>query len=346
MNMNKKPYLIDVAVAVNFFIRPDTLIKTLTSIRAARPSLLFLIADGPRDDVASDYEKCEACREIADKMIDWDCKVTKIYNERNKGLFDTYFDSMTQVFEKVDYCIFMEDDVVADVSFFRFCKEMLEMYKNDLRISFVTGINYMKDGVHNKVDSSYFFSGEGALQAYGLWKRTFERMNMNFLKSQYCIDASKKLAIKIKKGYEKRIEKYETNLMWQGHMPHVEVYKNLLRILENQICIVPVKNLVTNIGLGDESTHSANSINKIPKATWYVYTTPVYSLSFPLRHPDFMIADVDYEKRLEYLTAWNRPLLNIARRLEALFRHIIFGDLNRVIAKIKLVFTGKYVFDE
>ena len=240
----------------------------------------------------------------------------------------------------------MEDDVYADITFFRFCKEMLEMYKNDFRISFVTGINYMKDGISPNVDSSYFFSGEGALQAYGLWKRTFVSMNMDFLKSPYCVDASKKLAKKVKRGYEKRIRKYEKDLLWQGHIPHVEIYKNLLRILENQICIVPSKNLVTNIGISGDATHSADDIRKLPHAVWYVHNTPVYQLTFPLKHPLHVIADVDYEKRLEYLTGWNRPFLLFIRRLEALARHIIYGDFSRIVDKFKLVLTGKYIFDE
>jgi len=337
---------IDVPIAVNFFARPDTLEQVLKCIRLVKPTRLYLIADGPRVNVPSDIEVCKKCQKIAEKIIDWDCKVVKIYNDTNKGLFETYFFSMKQVFEHEDFCIFMEDDVVATVSFFKYCKELLEYYKDDLRFSFVTGINNMPDGIHHGVDSDYFFSGEGALQAYGLWKRTFDSMNMQFLNSKYAVSASKKLAKKIKPGYEKRIAKYEENLLWQGHQPHVEIYKNLLRILENQICIVPKKNLVTNIGLSSASSHSADDIRKLPKATWYVHNTPVYELDFPLKKPNYVISDVDYEERWRYLTAWGQPLLRNARRFEALVRHLIYGDAKRVIQKLKLVLSGKYIFDE
>ncbi len=340
------PWKIDLAVAVNFFCRPDTFAQVFDQIRKARPRQLFLIADGPRPGNQSDIENCRKCKKIAEN-IDWQCEVYKLYNDVNKGLFLTYFDSMAKVFEVVDYCVFMEDDVVPAQSFFPYCKYLLEKYKDDLRISFVSAINQMPDGISGNVESDYFFNGEGALYAYGLWKRTFEAMNMAFLKSPYAIHASIELAKVLKKGYERRIKKYKRDLMWQGHIPHVEIYRNLFRLLYWQMCIVPKYNLVKNIGLsGDASAHTADDIRKIPKAKRGIYTTPTYELTFPLKDPEYVICDLDYEKRVNYITAWNKPLLATLRRIEAIFRHICTGDFSRVTDKFKKVISGKYQFDE
>lgn len=344
-NTKLRPWLIDVPVAVNFFVRPDTFDKVFNVIKEVRPRQLFLIADGPRTGNPDDIEKCKKCREIAEN-IDWDCEVYRFYNEKNKGLFHTYFDSMTEVFKIVDRCIFLEDDVIADQSFFQYCKYLLDKYAQDNRISFVTGINYMPGGVHKDVDSDYFFSGEGALQAYGLWRRTFQNMRMDFLSSKYSVKSLKELAKKIKPGYEKRIKKYENNILWQGHLPHVEVHKNLSRLLYWQLCIVPKYNLVTNIGLSTDSTHSADTLNKIPRAKWCIYNTPVHKMQFPMMDPKFMICDVAYEKEMDRIQAWDRPFLAACRRIEAIIRHLLHGDSKRVLEKIKQVVTGKYIFDE
>lgn len=336
----------DVAIAINFFVRPDTLQRVLESIKQVEPKRIYLIADGPRENRPNDVENCNACRDLAERFIDWDCDVIKLYNDQNKGLFVTYFEQMAKVFEREKYCIFMEDDVVASKSFYLYCKEMLERYKDDERIAFVSGINLFHNGVHPNCTYDYFFCGEGSLQAYGLWKRTFESMNMGFLDCNYSVEAAKNLAKKIKPGYDNRIKKYQNNLLWQGHIPHVEIYKNLLRILENQICIVPRKNLVQNIGATSGSTHIADDIRKLPKAKWCFYNTPVYDLEFPLNHPKYVINDVEYEKHMNYLTGWNRPVLQFVRRIESALRHFYYGDAGRVWNKIKLVVTGKYVFDE
>lgn len=338
--------IVDIPIAINFFVRPDTLEKVLESVKAVRPKQLFLIADGPRPNRKDDEEGCKACRDLVEKIVDWDCEVHKLYNDQNKGLFVTYFESMKKVFDTVDRCIFMEDDVVASPSFFEYCKEMLERYKDDERIAFVSGMNLFPKGIHSGCTYDYFFCGEGSLQAYGLWKRTFESMNMSFLDCKYSVAAAKQLATRIKPGYDNRIKKYQDNLLWQGHIPHVEIYKNLLRILENQICIVPQKNLVQNIGATSGSTHIADDIRKLPKAKWCFYNTPIYDLEFPLNHPKYVINDVDYENHMNYLTGWNRPFLQFARRIESALRHLYYGDAGRVWNKIKLVITGKYIFDE
>lgn len=335
-----KQWLIDVPVAVNFFARPDTFERTFEVIKKARPSKLFLIADGPRENVPSDQENCKRCREIAD-TVDWNCDVYKFYNEKNEGLFHTYFDSMSEVFKIVDRCIFLEDDLVVSLSFFQYCKDLLEKYKNDLRIHFITGMNVM--GTYDASDGDYFFSGEGSIWGYALWRRTFESMNLNFRKNPYAIQMTKKVAKQIKPGYEKRIDACVNNPEWQGHIPHVEFYKNFLRFSQNQIYIVPTRNLVSNIGASSNAVHAADDIRKLPRITQRLFNSKTYEYVFPLKEPEFMIRDLDYEKQVNYMLAWNNPWLKGTRRVEALFRHLRYGDFKRIIAKGRTLLKGKLV---
>lgn len=328
---------IDVPVAVNFFARPDTFQKVFDVICQARPSKLFLIADGPRDGNPSDIENCRECRQIAEH-IDWECEVYRFYNEENKGLFHTYFDSMGKVFEIVDRCIFLEDDLVVSLSFFQYCKDLLEKYENDLRIHFITGMNVL--GEYNEPDGDYFFSGEGSIWGYALWRRTFESMNLSFRDNPYAIKMTKMVAKQIKPGYEKRIAQCVENPKWQGHIPHVEFYKNFLRFSENQIYIVPTKNLVSNIGATSNAVHSADNIRKLPKATQKLFNTKTYEYDFPLKAPEFMIRDLYYENQVNYLLAWNNPMLKWLRRGEAMVRHIRYGDFTRIKQKVQLLLSG------
>lgn len=338
IRMSNKEWLIDVPVAVNFFARPDTFKKVFDVICQARPRQLFLIADGPREDVESDIENCEKCRKIAEN-IDWECEVYRYYNEKNKGLFHTYFDSMTRVFQNVDRCIFLEDDLVVSLSFFRYCKDLLEKYENDYRIHFITGMNMM--GVYDKPDGDYFFSGEGSIWGYALWRRTFESMTLDFRKNPYVIEMTKEVAKQIKPGYQKKIDSCVQNPEWQGHIPHVEFYKNFLRFSQNQICIVPTKNLVSNIGASSNAVHAADDIRKLPKVTQRLFNTKTYEYSFPLRDPEYVIRDLYYEKQVNYLLAWNNPLLKWVRRCEALLRHLRYGDTKRIVKKIELFLNGE-----
>lgn len=327
----KKKWLIDVPVAVNFFARPETFEKVFKVICEARPRQLFLIADGPRPDVDSDAINCKKCREIADN-VDWDCEVYRYYNDSNKGLFQTYFDSMKQVFEIVDRCIFLEDDLVVSLSFFQYCRDLLEKYENDLRVHFITGMNVM--GIYDAPDGDYFFSGEGSIWGYALWRRTFQSMNLDFRSNEYAINMTKKVAKQIKPGYEKKIAACVKDPMWQGHIPHVEFYKNFLRFSQNQIYIVPKKNMVSNIGASTNAVHAADDIRKLPRVTRKLFNTTTYELEFPLKEPEFMIRDLDYEDKVNYMLAWNRPMLRTIRRIEAFALHARYLDFQRIKRKI------------
>lgn len=61
----KLDWAIDVPVAINFFSRPDTFERTFKEVCKARPSKLFLIADGPRPNRPDDVRNCLKCRKIA-----------------------------------------------------------------------------------------------------------------------------------------------------------------------------------------------------------------------------------------------------------------------------------------
>ena len=124
---------------------------------------------------------------------------------------------MDRVFEIVDRCIFLEDDMVVSDSFFEYCRQLLIKYENDLRVHFITGLNYM--GAYDEPDGDYFFSGEGSIWGYALWKRTYLSMNLDFRNNPYVIRCCKDVAKQLKPGYERRIDKIVADPMWGGAYP-------------------------------------------------------------------------------------------------------------------------------
>ena len=327
---------VDVPVVVNFFARPNMFRKTFDCIKKARPRILFLISDGPRDNVKSDKDNVIACRTIAED-IDWECTVYKFYNEKNKGLFDTYFEAMNKVFQIVDRCIFLEDDLIVSDSFFGYCEFLLKKYENDYRVHYISGVNYM--GIYDDPDGDYFFCGEGAITGYAIWKRTFENMNLNYTHNKYSTRCIKDVARQLKPGYEKRIQKTIDDPMWEGHVPHVEFYKNLMRFSENQLYIVPKKNLVSHIGVGSDSMHNASDLKRIPKGWRQIHFAPIYELEFPLKNPEFVVRDIEYEKYVNKVLAWNSPFRQTWRKLAAFMLAIRYGDFDRIGYKIKHLFV-------
>ncbi len=83
--MEKKPYLVDVPVRVNVWIRPEAQRRQFEVLKEARPSVLFLISDGGRNE--KEWEAIRQNRALFENEIDWDCKVYKIFEETNNGLY-------------------------------------------------------------------------------------------------------------------------------------------------------------------------------------------------------------------------------------------------------------------
>ena len=104
-----------------------------------RQSKLFLIQDGPREGNLNDIKGIQACREVFEGKIDWECDVTKDFSEKNLGCGMRVYSGIKNAFEKVDKLIVLEDDCVPGQSMFPFCKEVLDKYESDQRVCSISG---------------------------------------------------------------------------------------------------------------------------------------------------------------------------------------------------------------
>ena len=48
-----------------------------------------------------------------------------------------------------------------------------------------------------------------------------------------------------------------------------------------------------------------------------VFNMDVYELDFPLRHPKYMIEDIDYQKRVKRIMGWGHPFVVCWRGIES-----------------------------
>ena len=121
------------SVTLIFFNRPNTLEKVFEKVKQAKPPKLFLIQDGAREGNSEDLHRIKKCRSIVEN-IDWECEVYKNYSDTNLGCGVRPQSGITWVLSQVESTIILEDDCVPDMTFFPYCDEMLEKYKDDERI--------------------------------------------------------------------------------------------------------------------------------------------------------------------------------------------------------------------
>jgi hypothetical protein len=332
-----KQYLVDVPVCLTIFIRPDCLKQQFEIVRKARPSILFIASDGPRNDVPSDREKILASRKIVEK-VDWECEVHRLYFEDNQGIYNMGMYKRKYIFDKVDRCIFLEDDDIPAVSFFRFCAELLERYKDDLRVQGISGFNPLNK--YNGPNTDYFFSGEKNSWGSAYWKRTYDLYDsqLEYIKDNYVLNRLKEQLPK--QTYEKVLLCGKTGMV-NGHLPGSEFLNGINRVLQNSLYIMPTNNLISNIGCTNDGTHS-HEYKTLSKVEQRLFCSAVYELEFPLKHPKYVIRDFEFEHKIRRLNGVGYPYIVLYRRIIKTIKILKHQGIEGLMHKVEKHKRNKY----
>ena len=270
-----------------------------------------------------------ACREIVED-IDWECEVHKYYNKKNYGCDPSTFYSHKWAFSIADKCIVLEDDFVANQSFFKFCKELLDKYENDNRINHICGMNVLGEYIDCPYD--YFFSYTGT-NAWASWRRVIDGWGEDyaFLQDERYIENLRKI-------YGKKFERWLQTAK-QREATGVPYWESILcfdSIMNSRLAIVASKNMVENIGMTADSTHSNTQLRFLTKTEQKLFNLPTYEIQFPLKHPPYVIADCNYSEQLDLFFGNGHPMISLGRKVYHIYKYLIYGELfKRIIRKTK-----------
>lgn len=154
-------------IAFIIFNRPDTTARVFAEIAKAKPPKLLVVADGARSNRQGEAEKVAATRAIIEQ-VNWPCEVITNFSDKNLGCKNRVSTGIDWVFEQVPEAIILEDDCLPDPSFFRFCEEMLEKYRDDQRIGMISGDNLQFGRRRN--NDSYYFSRYVHIWGWASWR--------------------------------------------------------------------------------------------------------------------------------------------------------------------------------
>jgi hypothetical protein len=271
------------------FNRPDTTQIVFNAIRNIRPLRLYVSADGPRPSVASDADRCAKTRKIIEQ-IDWECDVKTFFRDRNLGCGLGPSTAMNWFFEKEAEGIILEDDCLPSNSFFWFCEDLLERYRNDDRIMHIGGNNFL-DSWSNNSEYSYYFSRSGHIWGWATWRRAWKLFDYNM--SMY-------ETVKQKGHFDEfflnwlekfyRLRKFNATVAKRGNIDWWDYQWDFARFINSGLAIVPSKNLVKNIGFGTDATHTTDKNSKSAGLD-------SNDIDFPIKHPPFVIRDLEADKK-------------------------------------------------
>jgi hypothetical protein len=290
-------------VAFLIFNRPEKTRLVFNEIARARPRKLLIIADGPRADRPGEAEKVQLTRAIVEN-VDWDCEVLTNYSAVNLGMNGRTISGLNWVFETVGEAIFLEDDCLPHPSFFRYCDELLERYRDDERIMMISGDNFMGD--HRVTPYSYFFSHYTGTWGWATWRRAWKYLDVGMDLWPALRDTSL-VRDRVGNGSNTAYWRYVLDGVASGSIKSWDFNWLFACWAQNGLSIIPSGNLITNIGFGAEAT---NLVEVDPVTA----NLPSVEMAFPLQHPPYVARNGEADEYISRYVFRCGSLANQMRR--------------------------------
>ena len=262
------------AVLLIVFNRPDLTRRLVDALRDAKPSLLYLSADGPRPHRPGEAELCAATRAELDR-IDWPCRIERKFEAANLGCGPAVASAISWVLDAEGEAIVLEDDCIPHPSFFPFCAELLERYRDDERVMQITGSNWDADRAHY-AGASYGFNGFAAIWGWATWARAWQHFDITMARWPEFRDSGLHDGLAGSPRFRRELRRLwddahhgggEWGRQWQ-----FTVYR------EHGLSITPAVNLISNIGFREDATQTTTQGDDLADI-------PVHEMTFPLVHP-------------------------------------------------------------
>lgn len=275
------------------FNRPRFVAQSLACILKQSPDKLYVFQDGPRQSadgsLHSDVVNCNEVRKlISDMTKNYKGVLHTFYSETNLGCGHGPYEAISWLFKNEEMGIILEDDCMAHPDFFSYCAELLNKYKDNPRICHIGANNY-----GYKMPFSFTYtSGHHETWGWASWRRTWDAVTYDIA------DITKKDFRKIVKCYYRDLRQQE---YWWKIFDMVKKdrmqdscwdYQYMFSCWKrHMMAIAPCSNLVSNIGSGEDATHT-KGVNQ------GVLSCPlqgILPLSYPkeisldIKHDDFMM---------------------------------------------------------
>ena len=274
-------------VAFFIFNRPAETARVFAEIERARPRRLLVIADGPRASHVGEAALCEEARSVA-AGVNWECEVLTNFAEANLGCRARVVSGLEWVFDNCGEAVVLEDDCLPHPSFFPFCDELLERYREDERVMSVCGDNYLLG--RRRTRHSYFFQRLPGGWGWATWRRAWRHYDALMkgwpgLRDAGWLDAllgDARAARYWQRVFERTFAAGEKAGTWD--------YQWVFSIwARGGLVATAGVNLVSNIGWGPGATHTTQTASALSNI-------PTEEMEFPLRHPPEVLADAEADR--------------------------------------------------
>ena len=297
-------------VALLLFRRPEMTAEVFSAIREARPPKLFLIADGPRPGNEEDERGCEQAQAVVER-VDWNCEVVRDFADENLGLKRRIPSGLDRVFSEAEEAIVLEDDCLPHPSFFPYCEELLERYRDDERIVHITGSQLLRSP---PAGASYHFSRYPNVWGWASWRRAWELYDVELSDWRSDTDAGREA--RLRRMFEEEDERRYWSWVWD-HTAEIDNWDgqwSYVGLSRRLLSVNPNRSLISNVGFSEDATNAtADPLG--------IAGRPLEGIEFPLEHPPAVSRDEEADAlasrffRRPVAPLWQRVAARLAGRV-------------------------------
>lgn len=239
----------DIPILFIIFRRKDTALQVIDAIAKVKPKKLYISQDGPRNE--QERKEVLETRKAVLSRINWKCDLTLWTHKNNLGLKRHIPQAFDRVFKKEKWCIYLEDDTLPELAFFKYQYFLLNNFLNDNRVFAINGTNLCSRNFSKNF--YYRLSQIGHCWGMGIWKRSWllYRKNLDGLQS---FDFRDYRDFIFSKKYFYYL-KFFINLVSEGKLNTWDYQLSYSAIRNKMYFISPSINLVRNIGINDRGSH-------------------------------------------------------------------------------------------
>lgn len=221
-------------------------VEALKKNELAAKSDLFIYADGPKKT-----EHIDTVQEVREyiRTITGFSSVSIIERNQNFGLAKSIINGVSEVLERFERVIVLEDDMVTSPYFLRFMNEALDIYDKEEKVISIHGYMFPVQG---ELPETFLLRGADCW-GWATWKRGWELFE----------EDGKKL---LKKIQQKQLQSV---LDFNGSYGYTRMLKDQIEgkndswairwqasaIVNNKLTLYPGRSLVRNIGTDESGTH-------------------------------------------------------------------------------------------
>lgn len=286
---NLQPNQLLTPILFLIFNRPESTSKVFDAIRKVKPTRLYVAADGPRADKKIESQLVLETRKIA-AQVDWKCEVRTLYRDQNLGCKNAISEAISWFFEQEEQGIILEDDCLPSQSFFWYCDELLDLYRDDTSVMTIGGVNY-QNGIQ-RGEGSYYGTKYFHCWGWASWRRAWSEYDRDLKSIKGTIE---KGLVKLSDGNAFFIPYWKDiigdclegrNSSWAYPMSITCFAREGSNI--ETLHLAPQINLVENIGFESGGTHTNEGTSNPSELK--------HDISFPLTHPKYITRDLSADK--------------------------------------------------